>query len=151
MMSKKSLIYLITGVVVIVFLVTFSAKWLSQKNTTEKTSNVPTGFKEVEKEATPDKSLVAGKIVSLRGNSLTLLKISPNLSQNEESSINLKIPQIGAQFFSQNGTEKKEIQFSGVKLGSFVNVEYRESAGEVMNITVIETDKTEEKNIESKE
>ena len=90
-------------------------------------------------------SLVAGKIISLRGNFLTLLKISPNLSQNEESSINLKIPQVGAQFFSQNGTEKKEIEFSDVKPDSFVNVEYRESTGEVVKITVIETDKTEEK------
>ena len=145
MMSKKNLIYLITGVVVIVFLVTFSAKWLSQKNPTEKTSKVPTGFKEVKKEATSDKIAEETKEVpadpeqvtvsAMQGTVVAVSKESITIKSAGKESIH-KLAQERLGIFKKTGEDISIITVNDIKVGDSVNLEARQSDGVVNSIMV---------------
>jgi len=148
MMSKKNLIYLITGVVVIVFLVTFSAKWLSQKNPTEKTSKVPTGFKEVKKEATSDKIAEETKeapidpkqitVSAMQGTGLVeaISKESITIKSTEkETTYNLSQEKLS--ILKKTGEKVTNITMEDIKIGDMVKLSSDKMNGEVNTITVL--------------
>ena len=145
MNDKKRLFLLVGGVAIIVFLVMFSARWLSQKNTTEKTSNVPTGFKEVEKEATPDKIVEETKEVpadpeqvtvsAMQGTVVAVSKESITIKSAEKESVH-KLAQERLGIFKKTGEDISIITVNDIKVGDSVNLEARQSDGVVNSIMV---------------
>ena len=145
MNDKKRLFLLVGGVAIIVFLVMFSARWLSQKNTTEKTSNVPTGFKEVEKEAIPDKIAEETKEVpadpeqvtvsAMQGTVVAVSKESITIKSAEKESVH-KLAQERLGIFKKTGEDISIITVNDIKVGDSVNLEARQSDGVVNSIMV---------------
>jgi len=145
MNDKKRLFLLVGGVAIIVFLVMFSARWLSQKNTTEKTSNVPTGFKEVEKEAIPDNIVEETKEVpadpeqvtvsAMQGTVVAVSKESITIKSVEKESVH-KLAQERLGIFKKTGEDISIITVNDIKVGDSVNLEARQSDGVVNSIMV---------------
>jgi len=123
----------------------FSARWLSQKNTTEKTSNVPTGFKEVEKEAIPDNIVEETKEVpadpeqvtvsAMQGTVVAVSKESITIKSAGKESIH-KLAQERLGIFKKTGEDISIITVNDIKVGDSVNLEARQSDGVVNSIMV---------------
>jgi len=134
MMSKKNLIYLITGVVVIVFLVTFSAKWLSQKNPTEKTSNDK--IAEETKEAPIDPKQITVSAMQGTGLVEAISKESITIKSTEkETTYNLSQEKLS--ILKKTGEKVTNITMEDIKIGDMVKLSSDKMNGEVNTITVL--------------
>lgn len=146
MESKKKLLFLVGGVVVVVFLAVFSAKWFSQKDLAGKTNKVPASLNEEEKGVTQDKvaeetketpadpeevtvSAMQGVVVAVSKESITIKD-----EEEKESVHNLVQEKLGV--FKKSVGEITIINVEDIKAGDKVKLEARQSDGLVNSIMV---------------